>query len=66
MRVLYLVSGAKGEGGGKIKVTFLFLQFSRILLSENIHYVKVPYFGVVYPEPCISGKSLSIDPAFPV
>lgn len=62
MRVLCLVSGAKGKGGGMIKVTFLFLQFSQTLLGENIHYVKVPYFGVVCPETCISG----IDPAFPV
>ena len=34
-----------------VRVTFLLLLFSQIPSPEEIQYAKVPYFGVVCPEP---------------
>ena len=41
----------RGEVWGKARVTFLLLSSSQIPLAYDILQVKVPYFGVVCPDP---------------
>lgn len=41
----------EGQGRMGVRVTFLLLLFSQIPPPEEIQYGKVPYFGVLYPEP---------------
>ena len=40
-----------GEGWGKVRVTFPLLLVSQTPSAGNIHYAKVPYLGLVHPDP---------------
>ena len=39
------------EGEGGVRITALLLPFAQTPTTYNIQYAKVPYFGIVYPEP---------------
>lgn len=46
------MTGFREEGSGEeVRMTFLLLSFSQTPLASNIQYAKLPYIGVVCPEP---------------